>query len=39
MIVAIKGLSLPTVAGFDSEVADQVFEQFDRLLGLATHQA
>jgi AcrR family transcriptional regulator len=39
MIVAIKGLSLPTVAGFDPEVADQVFEQFDRLLGLATHQA
>ena len=34
MIVAIKGLSLPTVAGFQPEVADQVFRQFERLLGL-----
>jgi AcrR family transcriptional regulator len=34
MIVAIKGLSLPTVAGFDPAVADQVFRQFERLLGL-----
>jgi AcrR family transcriptional regulator len=34
MIVAIKGVSLPTVAGFQPEVADQVFRQFDRLLGL-----
>ena len=34
MIVAIKGLSLPTVAGFEPELADQVFRQFDRLLGM-----
>jgi AcrR family transcriptional regulator len=34
MIVAIKGLSLPTVAGFQPELADQVFRQFERLLGL-----
>ncbi len=34
MIVAIKGLSLPTVAGFRPELADQVFRQFERLLGL-----
>jgi AcrR family transcriptional regulator len=34
MIVAIKGLSLPTVTGFRPEVADQVFRQFERLLGL-----
>jgi AraC-like DNA-binding protein len=36
MIVAIKGLSLPTVAGFQPEVADRVFRQFERLLGLPT---
>ena len=34
MIVAIKGLSLPTVAGFQPDAIDQIFEQFDRLLGL-----
>jgi TetR/AcrR family transcriptional repressor of nem operon len=34
MIAAIKGLSLPTVAGFRPELADQVFRQFERLLGL-----
>jgi AcrR family transcriptional regulator len=34
MIVAIKGLSLPTVAGFQPEAIDQVFAQFERLLGL-----
>jgi AcrR family transcriptional regulator len=34
MIAAIKGLSLPTVAGFRPEVADQVFRQLERLLGL-----
>jgi AcrR family transcriptional regulator len=34
MIVAIKGLSLPTMAGFRPEVADQVFRQLERLLGL-----
>jgi AcrR family transcriptional regulator len=34
MIVAIKGVSLPTVAGFQPEIADQVFRQLERLLGL-----
>jgi AcrR family transcriptional regulator len=34
MIVAIKGLSLPTVAGFQPELADQVFRYLERLLGL-----
>jgi TetR/AcrR family transcriptional repressor of nem operon len=34
MIVALKGLSLPTVAGFRPESTDQVFRQFQRLLGL-----
>lgn len=33
MIVAIKGLSLPTSAGLRPEVADQVFAQFALLLG------
>jgi AcrR family transcriptional regulator len=35
MIVAIKGISLPTVAGFEPEVTDQVFRQLERLLGLS----
>jgi AcrR family transcriptional regulator len=34
MIAAIKGVSLPTVAGFQPEVADQVFGQLERLLSL-----
>ena len=34
MIVAIKGLSLPAVGGFQPDLADRVFSQFDRLLGL-----
>jgi AcrR family transcriptional regulator len=34
MIVALKGLSLPAVSGFDPALPDQVFAQFDRLLGL-----
>jgi AcrR family transcriptional regulator len=34
MIVAIKGLSLPTVAGFQPEAIDRTFEQFERLLNL-----
>ena len=34
LIVAIKGLSLPTVAGFQPAVADRVFRQLERLLGL-----
>jgi hypothetical protein len=34
MVVALKGLGLPTVAGFQPEVADQVFRQPERLLGL-----
>lgn len=33
MIVAIKGLSLPTVAGFQPEAADRIFELFEHLLG------
>ena len=35
MIAAIKGLSLPTVAGFQPEVADQVFRQLERMLGFS----
>src|SRR6266508_1862484 len=31
MIVALKGLSLPTVAGFEPDVAAQVFREFERL--------
>jgi AcrR family transcriptional regulator len=34
VIAAIKGVSLPTVAGFQPEVADQVFTQLERVLGL-----
>ena len=34
MIAAIKGISLPTVAGFQPQVVAQVFRQFERLLGL-----
>jgi AcrR family transcriptional regulator len=34
MIVAIKGLSLPTPAGSQPTVAARVFGQFERLLGL-----
>lgn len=34
LIVALKGLSLPTVAGFEPERAERVFRQFERLLGL-----
>jgi AcrR family transcriptional regulator len=36
MVVAIKGLSLPTVAGFEPELIDNVFRQFDQLLGLSS---
>src|ERR687886_3131400 len=39
MIAAIKGLSLPTVAGFQPRLADQVFRQLDRLLGLPARDA
>ena len=39
LIVAIKGLSLPTVAGFRPELADPVFRQFERLLGLPHTEA
>src|SRR5262249_52395360 len=35
MIVAIKGLSLPTAGGSDPERTQQVFRQFERLLGLS----
>jgi AcrR family transcriptional regulator len=34
MIAAIRGLGLPTGAGFQPEQIDKVFLQFDRLLGL-----
>jgi AcrR family transcriptional regulator len=34
LIVAIKGMSLPTMAGAPADIADQVFHQFERLLGL-----
>jgi AcrR family transcriptional regulator len=34
LIVAIKGMSLPTMAGSPADIADQVFHQFERLLGL-----
>jgi TetR/AcrR family transcriptional repressor of nem operon len=34
IIVAIKGLGLPTVAGFQPETTDRIFRQFERLLGL-----
>ncbi|HEY1297906.1 MAG TPA: TetR/AcrR family transcriptional regulator [Chloroflexota bacterium] len=34
LIVAIKGMSLPTLAGSPTDIADQVFLQFERLLGL-----
>jgi AcrR family transcriptional regulator len=36
LIVAIKGVSLPTLAGSPAEIADQVFHQFDRLLGFSS---
>jgi AcrR family transcriptional regulator len=35
VIVAIKGMSLPTLAGSPEEIADQVFGQFERLFGLS----
>ena len=34
MIAAIRGLGLPTVTGFQPELTDRVFRQFERLLGL-----
>jgi AcrR family transcriptional regulator len=34
LIAAIKGVSLPTMAGFDAAKVDQVFGQLQRLLGL-----
>ncbi len=36
MIAAIKGLSLPTARGLQPEQTDQVFSQFERILGLST---
>jgi AcrR family transcriptional regulator len=39
IIVAVKGLSLPTVAGFQPETADKVFDQFERLLGFEPDQS
>jgi len=38
LIVAIKGMSLPTMAGSPAEMADQVFRQFERVLGLSQLQ-
>ncbi len=38
LMVAIKGMSLPTMAGSPAEIADQVFHQFERLLGLSQLQ-
>jgi AcrR family transcriptional regulator len=35
IILAIKGLSLPTVAGFQPAVVDETFLQFERLLGFS----
>jgi AcrR family transcriptional regulator len=37
LMVALKGLSLPTASGFRPELADQVFRQIDRLLGFSQH--
>src|SRR5262245_22179407 len=34
MVAAIRGVALPTVAGFRPEVAAQVFRQIERMLGL-----
>lgn len=38
MIVAIKGLSSPTVAGFQPEAADRIFELFEQLLGFQSQE-
>jgi transcriptional regulator BetI-like protein len=38
MIVAIKGLSLPTVVGFQPEAADRIFELFEQLLGFQSQE-
>jgi BetI-type transcriptional repressor, C-terminal len=34
VMAALKGLSLPTMVGFQPEVADKVFRQLERVLGL-----
>ena len=34
IVAAIRGVSLPTVSGFEPELADRVFRQLERLLGL-----
>ncbi len=36
IIVALKGVSLPSVAGFQPRRADQIIPQLERLLGLST---
>ncbi len=36
MIVALKGVSLPSVAGFQPQRADQIVRQLERLLGFST---
>jgi AcrR family transcriptional regulator len=38
MMAALKGLSLPTMAGFQPEVADKVFRQLERLLKLSPEE-
>ena len=39
MIAAIRGLSLPTVSGFQPALVDQIFNQFNRLLGVPTEDS
>jgi hypothetical protein len=38
MIVALKGVSLPSVAGFQPNRTDQIFRQLERLLGIPPEQ-
>ena len=38
MIVALKGVSLPSVAGFQPHRADQIVHQLERLLGFSTKE-
>jgi AcrR family transcriptional regulator len=38
MIVALKGLSLPSITGFDPQRLEQVYQQFERLVGVPISQ-
>jgi hypothetical protein len=38
MIVALKGVSLPSVAGFQPQRADQIVHQLERVLGFSTSE-